>query len=82
MEKYPAIEWLPWARFNLHRNPFGELTTDERSELAVVQVDYLIEMIREPKCAVQFCRRMWSWKDDKDVEIAISLTRVELYLHS
>lgn len=52
--KYPAIEWLPWARFNLHRNPFGELTTDERSELAVVQVDYLIEMIREPKCAVQF----------------------------
>ena len=51
MDKSPAIEWLPWARFNLHRNPFGELTPDERSELAVVQVDYLIEMIREPRHA-------------------------------
>jgi hypothetical protein len=53
-ENSPTIDWLPWARFNLHRNPFGELTPDERSELAVVEVDYLIEMVRDPKCAVQF----------------------------
>ena len=50
----PSIDWLPWARFNLHRNPFGELTPDERAELAVVEVDYLIEMLGDPRQAVQF----------------------------
>jgi hypothetical protein len=28
--------WLPWARWNLRRNPFGELIADERAELAVL----------------------------------------------
>lgn len=48
------MEWLPWARLNLHRNPFGELTSEERAELAVVDVEHLIEMLRQPMCAVQF----------------------------
>mgnify|MGYP001827330815 CR=1 FL=1 len=29
--------WLPWARFNLHRNPFGELSIEERARLAVFE---------------------------------------------
>ena len=29
--------WLPWARFNLHRNPFGELLVEERATLAVLE---------------------------------------------
>ncbi len=29
--------WLPWARFNLHRNPFGELSVEERARLAVLE---------------------------------------------
>jgi len=53
-DKSPSIDWLPWARFNLHRNPFGELTPDERAELAVVNVDYLVEMLGDPRQAVQF----------------------------
>lgn len=53
-KKTPAMEWLPWASLNLHRNPFGELTPEERAELAVVDVDHLIEMLRQPMCAVQF----------------------------
>ena len=28
--------WQPWARLNLYRNPFGELSIEERAELAVV----------------------------------------------
>lgn len=32
----PAAHWLPWARWNLWRNPFGELTREERAELAIV----------------------------------------------
>ena len=51
-DKSSSIDWLPWARFNLHRNPFGELTPDERAELAVVEVDYLIEMLGDPGQAV------------------------------
>ncbi len=29
----------PWARLNLWRNPFGELTRDERAELAIIAED-------------------------------------------
>jgi len=54
VEKQTGLEWLPWARFNLHRNPFGELSSEERSELAVVEVDDWLEMLRKPMCAVQF----------------------------
>ncbi len=31
----PPSPWFPWARLNLWRNPFGELTPEERAELAV-----------------------------------------------
>ena len=50
----PSIDWLPWARFNLHRNPFGELTQDERAELAVVEIGYLTAMLGDSRQAVQF----------------------------
>lgn len=31
-----SIDWHPWSRYNLRRNPFGELTQQERVALAVV----------------------------------------------
>lgn len=44
----------PYARLNLRRNPFGELTRHERAELAVVEVDrWLAELDRE-RTALQF----------------------------
>lgn len=48
-----AVPWLPWASCNLRRNPFGELTCEERAELAVVDVDRLVDLTSEPYCAVQ-----------------------------
>jgi hypothetical protein len=50
----PSIEhWLPWARCNLRRNPFGELTPDERAEVAVVDVDRMVRHVARPRSAVQ-----------------------------
>lgn len=43
----------PYARFNLRRNPFGELTPEERAELAMVDVQRWVEFLRGP-AAVQF----------------------------
>lgn len=48
-----ASHWLPWASVNLRRNPFGELSREERAELAVVEVDPIVEFISESHCAVQ-----------------------------
>ena len=36
MDESAMKHWLPWARCNLQRNPFGELSRCERAELAVV----------------------------------------------
>ncbi|MGI9471560.1 MAG: hypothetical protein ACR2NZ_08520 [Rubripirellula sp.] len=46
--------WLPWARVNLCRNPFGELTAKERAETAVVDVDWFMSMLQRQSTAVQF----------------------------
>jgi hypothetical protein len=44
----------PFARLNLYRNPFGELTSDERAELAVVDARRWTQLLDDPKTAVQF----------------------------
>ena len=54
MTKPTKLAWLPWSRFNLHRNPFGELTRQERAELAVVNVDHIVALLNENMKAVQF----------------------------
>ncbi len=55
MQVNPPSEphWLPWAPSNLRRNPFGELSAAERAELAVVDVDPIIEHVSKPKHAIQ-----------------------------
>jgi hypothetical protein len=45
--------WLPWARWNLRRNPFGELTRDERADVAVVDVGAIARGVAGPHHAVQ-----------------------------
>ena len=55
MQPNPSTEphWLPWAHANLRRNPFGELSAEERAELAVVDVDPIIQHVSKPKHVVQ-----------------------------
>lgn len=47
-------EWLPWAWCNLSRNPFGELTPQERVELAVVDVAAIADRVQQRYAAVQW----------------------------
>lgn len=49
----PTGEWLPWARCNLRRNPFGELTPQERAEVAVVDVEAIARRVERTGKAVQ-----------------------------
>lgn len=45
----------PYTVHNLRRNPFGELTREERSELAVVEnLDEWMEALRDDRTALQF----------------------------
>lgn len=44
----------PFAKLNLIRNPFGELTRDERAALAVVDCREWVEALSRPNTAVQF----------------------------
>ena len=44
----------PYARLNLRRNPFGELTRQERAELAVVDVDRWLGELTQDRTALQF----------------------------
>ncbi|MEM1069520.1 MAG: hypothetical protein AAGI63_11540 [Planctomycetota bacterium] len=48
------MKWLPWAGVNLRRNPFGELSPEERAELAVVDVEPILARLSEQRVAVQF----------------------------
>lgn len=45
---------LPYARLNLRRNPFGELSPDEWAELAVVDTQPLVESLSHTRSAIQF----------------------------
>lgn len=62
MDFFIRDDWLPWpenhwAKSNLHRNPFGELTRDERAELAVVDVETIADKVSQNRTAVQFIGR-------------------------
>jgi hypothetical protein len=45
---------LPFSHLNLRRNPFGELTANERTALAVVETGAALEHLTQPRSAVQF----------------------------
>lgn len=45
---------LPYAHLNLRHNPFGELTESQRVHLAVVCVDSIVGLLRDPKQVVQY----------------------------
>ena len=45
----------PYSVYNLHRNPFGELTRAERAELAVVEeLDEWVQVLADERTAIQF----------------------------
>lgn len=48
-----TARWLPWAQCNLRRNPFGELTPQERAEVAVLDVEAIATSAERPGSAVQ-----------------------------
>ncbi len=45
---------LPFIHLNLRFNPFGELTPDQRKELAVVNIDSLKASLNKEAVAIQF----------------------------
>ncbi len=49
---------LPYAHFNLRRNPFGKMTREEKNRLVVLRMDLspFIERLKEPGYAVQFLK--------------------------
>jgi hypothetical protein len=50
----PTTYSLPYAHLNLRRNPFGEFSEDERTALALVDVDAVIVRLNDPRYVVQF----------------------------
>ena len=50
----PARGQMPWSWCNLRRNPFGELTRDERAQLAVVDADSIADQVSQNHSALQF----------------------------
>ena len=52
MARELATAVSPFARYGLYRNPFGELTVEERAELAVVEVEPLIDWLSASDRAV------------------------------
>jgi hypothetical protein len=44
----------PFAKLNLVRNPFGELTPFERGEVALVDVEHWLELLDQPRSVIQF----------------------------
>ncbi|MHB0955189.1 MAG: hypothetical protein ACYC6N_26205 [Pirellulaceae bacterium] len=44
----------PFARLNLYRNPFGELTREERGEVAIVETERWVELLRRSTAVIQF----------------------------
>ena len=45
---------LPYSHLNLRRNPFGEFSEEERTVLALVDVDAIITRLNDPHYVVQF----------------------------
>ena len=52
-EVEPRMTVLAFAHVNLRRNPFGELTRDERTQLAVVEIHEALEHLTLPRSSVQ-----------------------------
>ncbi len=50
----PSTAWLPFAHWNLRYNPFGELTQQERVELAVFDPAAVAEPLQRGQTAIQF----------------------------
>ena len=46
-------DWIPWAWCNLRRNPFGELTPEERVSVAVVDISEIASQVQQSHHAVQ-----------------------------
>ncbi len=49
-----AGQWLPFAALNLRSNPFGEMTREERAELAVVDPQRWLPLVQHDQQALQF----------------------------
>ena len=50
-----AVPASPYHRFQVHRNPFGELTRSERAALAVIdRLDDYHQHLHKPLAALQF----------------------------
>ena len=45
---------MPFSHLNLRRNPFGELTAEERTALAIVEIRPALQHLTQPRAAVQF----------------------------
>ena len=43
-----------YARLNLKFNPFGELTREQRRQVAVAELTNVLDWLSEPRRAVQF----------------------------
>ncbi len=68
-------EWLPWGWCNLRRNPFGELTRDERVSLAVTDVVQWSETLQQAmlecqRVAIQFIGRAGRGKTTRMLALA------------
>lgn len=46
--------WLPFSRWNLRYNPFGELLPAERAQVAIFDAMAVVAELREPATAIQF----------------------------
>ncbi len=53
IERSSHHDRMPWAWCNLSRNPFGELTRQERAEVAVVDVSGIAALVQNDFSAVQ-----------------------------
>lgn len=50
----PNYTWLPFSHWHLSRNPFGELTREQRAEAAVVETQEFQSLLAGPRSALQF----------------------------
>jgi hypothetical protein len=60
----------PWAWCNLGRNPFGELTLEERVDVAVLDVEALAAHVRGPRWALQLIGRAGRGKTTRMLALA------------
>ena len=54
MSENPLPPALPYSQLNLTRNPFGELSTDERIRVACLRSEEMMDFLKQPKSCLQF----------------------------